>query len=145
MKEGGENMKKGVLNFVTVIFLGILLYYGALYEEHLRLLIAKNHSLYPYILFKGFFPIVFGILLVSPQIYNIVKGEGECKLDRYRLIFMGIPTLYASLLPVIYYLPISRYLPFGYLIQEYAIVSFGAGVALAYIIVTSIKRQCPQL
>lgn len=134
-------MKRGILDFVIVVTFGILLYYGTLYQEHLRKLSGVTFNIYPFLIFTVLFPIFIGVLLISPNIKRKIKSEGKLAVDKYKLIFMGIPTLYASLMPLFYFSSIAQYMPLGYYIQEYSIVSFAAGVALPYIIITSIKRN----
>lgn len=136
----GFHVKRGILDFVLVVTYGILLYLGLLYQEHLHELTPMIYNPYPYLLFTVFFPMFFGISLAIPYLHKTIKGEGKLIIDKYRLVFMGIPTFYAGMMPLLRFSPIGLYLPFCEIISHSYILPFSAGTAFGYIVITSLKK-----
>ncbi|NPV91549.1 MAG: hypothetical protein HPY50_12335 [Firmicutes bacterium] len=133
-------MKRGILGLISLTAYGALLYLGSLYQEHLKHIASTTYDPYPSLLFTSLFPIVFGMLLALPHLYRTVRGEGRLGVDIYRLVLMGIPTLYVAAVPLLVFSPVGRYLVTSYIFFRYNLLTFAAGAAFGYILVTSFKK-----
>lgn len=134
-------MKRGILGLIFIITYGTLLHLGLSYQEYFKKLTSLTYNPCPYLIFMTVFPIFMGVLLALPHIQRTMRGKEKLTIDKYRLIFMGIPTFYAAIMPLALFSPIGRYLPVRLMIIQYDIVSFAAGTAFGYIIITSFHRK----
>jgi ABC-type arginine transport system permease subunit len=119
----------------------LVLYYGFLYQEYLQNLARTNYNPYPVFIFNFVFPIIFGILVASPILIKNFRNKGKLIIDKYRLIFAGIPTLYIVMMPLLYFTPLSQFFPLSYEIQRFYILPFGAGVVFGYVLITSFNKS----
>ncbi|MCG7381013.1 hypothetical protein [Paenibacillus sp. ACRRY] len=117
-------MKKLLLNNLFV-YLGLLLImvlvfiFGLKYQQYLQLEARTTYQPQASIVFSVLFPMFFGVLLGLLRLFDLLRKPGEWKINWIKLCIFGIPSLYVSLFPLLYWsgLPISYYdFPLGYLL-----------------------------
>lgn len=129
-----------LMNIFYIFFVGLLLFWGNHYEQYLRTSTLKKHF-FLYLIYTSLFPVIVGIILGFPEYIAMYKQSGKWKIDILKLISFGLPTLYVTLMPALYYLPYGTYLPFGFLILQDLSFQKIAGIILGYLLIRVIKKE----
>lgn len=125
--------------YSLVLFIAL---YGVLYiEGELKRYMDETYNLYPY-LFYPLLYIILGILLGSPIFLQERSKPGSWSLQIEKLVFVGIPTLYISLYPLITFkvhiLMLPRYFNVLILTMNPSPVT---ALIFGYILMTSVEKK----
>ena len=150
----GEFMKKIWVNN-SLIYLGFLaivvlvFIYGLKYQHHLQVEARTTYQSKPSLVFTVLFPIFLGLLLGLLRFFELLRKTGEWSINWIKLCIFGLPSLYVSLFPLIFWsgLSISYYdLPLGSLLvtsgtTAYTISGLIFGFLLFYVIERKVKER----
>ena len=144
-----ENNRSSILFYSGFVFLLlIIIFFGLKFQASLYLNSQETYKIFPYFLFNAIFPLVIGVFLAAPYLYKTFTKAGKWKVDWVKLIVVGFPFIYLSIVPILYFsevltlnLPFSSYAMGGYFGGD-ASTSFGTinGIIAGYISFTSIKK-----
>ncbi|MCL6605383.1 MAG: hypothetical protein K6T94_21175 [Paenibacillus sp.] len=134
----------GFLVIVTLVFI-----YGLKYQHHLQVEARTTYQSIPIIVFSVLFPISLGLLLGLLRFFELLRKTGEWTINWIKLCVFGLPSLYVSLLPLLFWsgLSISYYdLPLGYLLVTsgtiaHTISGLIFGFLLFYVLEKKIKER----
>lgn len=91
-------------NFIYVFLMGIVISSGLRYQEYLKSVVAATQfNPYPNLLFSSFFFIIVGLLIALPRFFIRVREQGHWKFDWVKFLSIGLPTFYASIAPLSYF------------------------------------------
>ncbi|QOR64795.1 hypothetical protein IM538_13105 [Cytobacillus suaedae] len=145
-----ENKRNSILGYTGFVFLFlVMIFFGLKFQANLYLNSQENYEIFPYYLFKAVFPLIIGVFLASPHLYKIFTKTGKWKLNWVKLIVVGLPFIYLSIIPILYIfevltlnLPFSSYAMGGYF-GGGASTSFETinGIIAGYIVSTSIIKK----
>ena len=132
--------------FYLVLFLGVI-FLGLRYQAKLR----ENEGLAYHHLeaLSSFFPLIIGMLLAAPHIFRMLMKKGCWKIDWIKLIVIGLPFLYITIVPIMYMigilkvdLPFASYAMGGYfgarLVMTFITIN---GIVAGYMVCTSFYKQ----
>ncbi|WP_134220401.1 hypothetical protein [Pelotomaculum sp. FP] len=102
------NIKRFIVYFLYILFVIYIVLIGSNYIIKLKNISAQIHTPYPSLIFIAVFPIIIGILLALPQFITNFKKDGTWSLDWIKLISIGVPSLYITLMPLLYFSPIEK-------------------------------------
>ncbi|MCM3601143.1 hypothetical protein M3175_10415 [Robertmurraya korlensis] len=144
-----ENNRSSTLVYLGYVFLLlIMVFFGLKFQASLYLNSQETYKIFPYFLFKAIFPLIIGVYLAAPHLYKTFTKAGKWKVDWVKLIVVGLPFIYLSIVPILYFsevialnLPFSSYAMGGYFGGD-ASTSFGTinGIIAGYIVPSSIKK-----
>ncbi|MEK3686113.1 hypothetical protein [Paenibacillus sp. FSL R10-2736] len=134
------------LGFLVVVSLVFVL--GLQYQHFLKEEAIKTYQLKTSVVFSVLFPIFFGLLLGLLRFFELLRKTGEWTINWLKLCIFGIPSLYVSLLPLLFWsgLSISYYdLSLGYLVMTpgttaHTISGLMFGFLLFYVIERKLKE-----
>lgn len=129
-----------VTNFLYAIFVGLIIWFGNFYQQRLSLM-AGMMELDPRVrlLYISFFPIAIGIFIALPQFISTIRRKSDIRFNWIKFVSIGLPTLYVSMLPLIYY-SIGKPLPFATLLLQYSMLHTLSGVVFGYLLLTSFEK-----
>ncbi|MFB8374546.1 hypothetical protein [Paenibacillus taichungensis] len=117
-------MKKVLVNslFIYLGFLVIVILFfvfGLKYQHHLQEEARTTFQPITSIVFSVLFPIFFGLLFGLLRLFELLRKSGDWKINWIKLCILGLPALYVSLFPVLFWSGLSiSYddLPLGFLL-----------------------------
>ena len=122
------------------VFIGLIYYVGSRYELHLIEQGQMNYNFWPTVIFAALFPILIGILLRLPKLIKEIKQEKAWSINWMKLLAVGLPTLYVSLVPLLSLTSLFKYLPFA-MDLIHLNLSTVAGLVLGYVLLDSLKEE----
>lgn len=138
-------MKRFIMYFLYTLLLGFVLIIGTHYGLRLKEFTSETYNLYPYIFFTIVYPVILGILLALPQFAKNCKKEGVWHFDWIKLVSIGLPTLYLSLLPLLFFSPIGKYFSTVFnFISHSSIPQTVSGIVLGYLILSVPEKHSPE-
>ncbi|WNS40809.1 hypothetical protein [Paenibacillus sp. MMS20-IR301] len=102
------------LGFLVIVILVFI--FGLKYQYHLQVEARKTYQLNSSYVFSVLFPILFGLLLGSLRFIELLRKAGKWKINWIKLCVFGLPSLYVSLFPLLYWSGLSIDLPLGFLL-----------------------------
>ncbi|ART75014.1 hypothetical protein B4U37_02670 [Sutcliffiella horikoshii] len=133
-------MKKFFRYFVWTIVIGLIYYAGLRYELYLLNEAQMNYNFWPQVIFAALFPILIGILLRLPKLIKEIQQEKVWSVNWMKLLAVGLPTLYVSLVPVLLLTGLFKYIPFAMDIIHFDFATL-AGVVFGYVLLDSLKED----
>lgn len=133
--------------FFTILLL-IIIFLGLKYQAILYSHSIDSYEIFPYFLFKAIFPLILGVFLAIPHMIKASLKVGKWNINWIKLIVLGLPFLYASVIPVLYLtgtikvdFPFSSYVMGGYF-GNGALTTFESinGIIAGYVVLTSIDK-----
>jgi hypothetical protein len=153
MKKRGELMKKVWVNnlFIYLGYLVVMILvfiFGLKYQQYLQIEARTSYQPKPSLVFSVLFPIFFGLLLGLLRFFELLRKTGEWKINWIKLCVLGLPSLYVSLFPLLFWSGLSisyNALPFGYLLftsgtTAHTISGLILGFLLLYVLERKIKE-----
>lgn len=136
-------MRSFLYYFIWTILLGVIVYFGTMLHLNLKESIRYDANFTPYLLYVIFFPIVVGLLLRLPKLFQELRKKQQISYDWIKLVAINIPILLFLFIPIINV--ISEVLPY-FLIQPLMIVDNVlfmsiAGIVFGYVILDCIKTK----
>ncbi|MED3688293.1 hypothetical protein P4534_05595 [Peribacillus butanolivorans] len=130
-----------------ILLLSVLLY-GLKYQHHLEIISRETYEVKGYFLFQSFFPIFIGVIFAIPSIVKNFLTKGHWKMNWVRLLILGLPFIYMSIIPILYFTEIIEFeLPFSTLVWGGYFGADGSttfnsitGIIAGYIVLTSIRK-----
>lgn len=124
----------------TFIIVGIL---ANNLDRYLKLEVGRHPNPYTYTSFLSFYPILIGLFIGMPLFINRARKKGVWKIEWLKLIFTGIPTLFFSLLYLMYFSPgigifLHNNTNFQLLVQPMFVTI--NGVMFGYSLISSFKK-----
>ncbi|MFD6439213.1 hypothetical protein ACFWDG_05230 [Peribacillus sp. NPDC060186] len=143
-----HSWKRTISYLAYLILLLSVLFYGLNYQNHLAIISRETFEIKGYFLFQSFFPIFLGIIFAMPSIVKNILKKGHWKVNWLRLLILGIPFIYMSIIPILYFTEISVFdLPFSTLVWRGYFGADGSttfnsitGIIASYIVLTSIRK-----
>ena len=105
-----HNLKRFTGILFYVISVGYFIAWGTRYQrqlEEIKVSTFTNEAAFAHHAFMVLFPIMIGIFLVLPRFINMIRRPGTWKFDWVKFIAAGLPTLYLTLFPLLYFHPIG--------------------------------------
>ncbi|MCK1985487.1 MULTISPECIES: hypothetical protein [Peribacillus] len=132
----------GYLTYLVVV-LGVL-FIGLKYEQHLFTVSRETYEIKGYLLYESSLPVFLGMMFAIPRLLQNFSKRGHWKVNWLRLVILGLPFLYLSIIPILYFteafkfdLPLSKFV-FGYFGANGSTMLLSiTGVVAGYILVTS--------
>ncbi|MFY0779276.1 hypothetical protein AB1K18_03025 [Peribacillus simplex] len=141
------SLKRAIRYLICLVVVLGVLFIGLKYQQHLFTVSRETYEIKGYLLFGSSFPIFLGMVLAIPRILQSFSKKGHWKVNWLRLIILGLPFLYLSIIPILYFtglfkgLPLSKFV-FGYFGEnESTTLNAIIGVIAGYIIVTSLYKR----
>ncbi|WP_404460567.1 hypothetical protein [Sutcliffiella horikoshii] len=126
--------------FFWTMVIGFIYYAGSRYELHLLNEAQMNYNFWPQVIFAALFPILIGILLRLPRLIKEIQQEKTWSVNWLKLLAVGLPTLYVSLVPVLSLTGLFKYMPFAMDIIHLDLATL-AGVVFGYVLLDSLKED----
>ncbi|WP_404430694.1 hypothetical protein [Sutcliffiella horikoshii] len=133
-------MKKFLSYFFWTVVIGFIYYAGSRYELHLLNEAQMNYNFWPQVIFAALFPILIGILLRLPKLIKEIQEGKAWSVNWMKLLAVGLPTLYVSLVPVLSLTGLFKYMPFAMDIIHLDLATL-AGVVFGYVLIDSLKED----
>lgn len=133
-------MKKFLRYFVWTVVIGFIYYAGSRYELHLLNEAQMNYNFWPQVIFAALFPILIGMLLRLPKLIKEIQQEKAWAVNWMKLLAVGLPTLYVTLVPVLSLTSLFRYIPFVMDIIHLDLSTL-AGLVFGYVLLDSLKED----
>jgi hypothetical protein len=126
-----ENKRNSILGYTGYMFLFlVMIFFGLKFQANLYLNSQETYEIFPYYLFKAIFPLIIGVFLASPHLYKTFIKTGKWKVDWVKLIVVGLPFIYLSIVPILYY---SEVLTLNFPFSSYAMGGyFGGGASTSF-------------
>ncbi|OMF20306.1 hypothetical protein [Paenibacillus sp. FSL H8-0259] len=105
------------LGFLVIVILVFI--FGLKYQHHLEVEARTTYQPLTSAVFSVLFPISLGLLLGLLRFFELLRQTGEWKINWIKLCIFGLPSLYVSLLPLLFWSGLSisyNDLPLGYLL-----------------------------
>lgn len=147
-------MKKVWVNnlfyYLGFLIIAILVFmFGLKYQHHLQLEALTTYQPKSSIAYSVLFPIFFGLLLGLLRFFELLRKTGEWRINWIKLCIFGVPSLYVSLLPLLFWSGLSisyNDLPLGYLLitsgtTAHTISGLIFGFLLFYVIEREIQES----
>lgn len=129
--------------FLVIVILVFIV--GLKYQHHLQLEARKTFQSNTSFVFSILFPIFFGLLLGLLRFFELLRKTGEWKINWIKLCVFGLPSLYVSLFPLLYWsgLSISYHdLPLGYLLINSGTTAYTiSGLILGFLLFYVLERK----
>lgn len=145
-----KEKRNSILGYTGYLFLFlIIIFFGLKFQASLYINSKETYEVFPYYLFKAIFPLIIGVFLGAPHVYKTFTKTGKWKVVWVKLIVVGLPFIYLSIVPILFYskiltlnLPFSFYAMGGYF-GVGASSSFETinGIIGGYIVSTSIMKK----
>ncbi|MDR3587932.1 MAG: hypothetical protein P4L59_21865 [Desulfosporosinus sp.] len=103
-------MKKLGSYLIYIVFLGLIVYWGAKYGGELKILAGRTFKPFPSMLFASFFPVVIGVLIAVPGFVLNLNKPGSWNLNWIRLVVIGLPSLFVTCAYLMFYANLGQYL-----------------------------------
>lgn len=130
-----------LIYFFYFLVILLLSFYGDLHQLNLKKLTGIDYNPYKYLFFSSLLPIILGLLISLPEMWNKYKTKGKWSIDKQKLMAIGIPSFFVSFMPILIFVPISKYLIFGQLILMSQLTITVAGVLLGCTILSSFNKN----
>ncbi|WP_042212090.1 hypothetical protein [Paenibacillus borealis] len=135
------------LGFLVIVILVFVL--GLQYQHHLQVEATKTYQPKTSVAFSVLFPISFGLLLGLLRLFELLRKTGDWTINWMKLCIFGVPSLYVSILPLLFWSGLSisyNDLPLGYLsitpgTTAHTISGLMFGFLLFYVIERKIKED----
>lgn len=137
-------MKRSIAYLIYVTGLLFFVYYGVSYYEELRITAGREFNLLPPMIFSSIFSIIIGVYLALPGFINMLKTAGKVKVEWFRVLFVGIPTLLISTSGVLFYnlRPLALNLLLQRIYMEYSVMGTAfIGATCGYTLFSSITKN----
>jgi len=137
-----KNIKRLLGHLLYIVVFIAILVKAMEWERHFELITLSTYNSYLHMLFLSFFPVAMGVLLALPGFINKTRKPGSWKLDWVLLAAIGAPTLYTAIAPVLFFSPISKFLPittqlFAYSLTPHII----CGVVFGYVLLSCFDKE----
>ncbi|MTH52291.1 hypothetical protein GKZ89_02650 [Bacillus mangrovi] len=132
-------VRQGIL-YLAFLLLGIwLLFEGSMFELRLQEEGKEIYDLRTLLAFQGLFPVALGMLFAVPDLVLDFWREGRWRIQWMRLIFFGLPLLYALFVNLQFLsggnlLPVPPFFPGGSYVALY-------GAGFGFLLISSIRKQ----
>ncbi|WP_096156409.1 MULTISPECIES: hypothetical protein [Bacillus] len=133
-------MKNFLKYFAWTIAIGAIFFIGLTYQKHIIQTGMYSFNMYPAIIYTITFPIVMGMLLRLPKWLTESKNNATWKVNWPKLLAVGIPTLFITLVPLLYFTESAAKIPFMAHFIHLNDTTI-PGLILGYIILDSIKKE----
>ncbi|MFS0874037.1 MULTISPECIES: hypothetical protein [Paenibacillus] len=105
MKKVSVNNLFIYLGFLVIVSLFFI--FGLKYQHHLQIEARTTYQPITSVVFSVFFPIFFGLLLGLLRFFELLRKSGEWKINWIKLCIFGLPSLYVSLFPILFWSGLS--------------------------------------
>jgi len=137
-----KNIKRLIGYFLYIVVFITILVKAMDWERYFKLFILNDYNSYPLMIFQSFFPVVMGSLLALPGVLNKTRKPGSWKLDWVMLAAIGAPTLYTAIIPVLFFSPISKFLPIKtQLLTQSWTPQIICGVVAGYVLLSCFDKE----
>ncbi|TXC92849.1 hypothetical protein FS935_01225 [Metabacillus litoralis] len=145
-----DNKWKSLLSYlIYTIVLLLIIFLGLKYQAVLYSYSKDSYEILPYLQFKAIFPLVLGVYLAIPHLIKASLKAGKWDINWIKLIVLGLPFLYASVIPVLYLTEMISvdFLFLSYIMGGYfgngASITFETinGILAGYVVFTSIDKK----
>lgn len=127
--------------FIYTLVLIYLLIKGSLFLQHLQILTVRSGiSPFANLTFMVFLPVLVGVLLAMPQFIYQIKKDGIWRYDWVKFISIGLPMFYVTIMPLIHFTPVGRFLPFSNLLLVYPLIHHVCGVVFGFLILKASSK-----
>lgn len=143
MKKNWVNNLFVYLGFLVIVILVFI--FGLKYQLHLDVQARTTFQTNNSIVFSVLFPFFLGLLLGLLRFIDLLRKTGEWSINWIKLCVFGLPSLYVSLFPLIYWtgLSISYHdLPLGYLLVTSGTTAYTiSGLILGFLLFYVLERN----
>ncbi|MGE7925068.1 hypothetical protein ACQKND_18075 [Viridibacillus arvi] len=136
-------MKRFSRYFISLIIIGIMIYFGLSYKLHLEKEASTNYIILPLIRFSFAFPIIIGILLRLPKLIFEIKEKKQWTFDWIKIVVIALPALFIAVSPFLTYTFIGQYFYFAnelIVSQSTLLITIG-GIIFGYVLLDSLIKD----
>jgi uncharacterized membrane protein len=134
-------MKHFLKYFIWTAIIGFILFIGFRLHLNLEEEAKVNYNIVPMTIFGVVFPIFIGMLLRLPLLIKEIKEMKRWTINWAKITAIGIPTLYITLSPLLYFTSFGHKLPFTLeMVQLNSNATTVAGLIFGYVLLDSIKK-----
>lgn len=138
--KGIYGMKRFFYYLAWTLGIGIILYYGMQYQQDLGDQVAKTYNPIPLFIYVTLFPILIGVLLGLPKLFNDIRKNKKWKVDWIKLIAVGVPSLYIGSTSLLMLLPFQLIFIDRIMFLNQSTFTTVAGLVFGYILIDSLKE-----
>lgn len=140
---GGIKLKRVIENLLYLFGLLLLIYFGSIYNEQVRMIASRDFNIVPLFLFNSVYSIIVGMYIAVPKLVNSLKEPGRVQVDWLKILIIGIPTFLISISGVLYHQVES---PVMIALVQWISIKFNMataliGVVCGYILLSSISKE----
>ncbi|KJR46261.1 hypothetical protein UF75_3347 [Desulfosporosinus sp. I2] len=85
-------MKRFMGYLFYTLFVGVIMYWGFILGQNLRIQAGRTFHPFPLYIFMALYPIVIGMVLAVPGLFQRIRQDGKWRIDWQMLLPVGIPT-----------------------------------------------------
>lgn len=137
-------IKGGIGYLLYVVILIALLYWGSVYLDRIKTLVALNYNPEFHFTATSILLIFIGMYIALPGLIKRISRPGTWTIDWVRLIITGLPTLYVAFWPLIYFVPPFQFLhlEFTRILTMYSLLpQTVCGIVFGYTLLSSINKK----
>ncbi|ARK32650.1 hypothetical protein [Halalkalibacter krulwichiae] len=135
-------MKRFFHYFISTVLIGAIIYYGFLFHKHLEEQAAITYHVSTLVVYSILFPILLGMLLRLPRLIREIRQSKKWQLNWAKLVAVGLPSLYVTIAPVLYFSAVGPYFPFTVQLLQIGDRSMlVAGMVFGYVVMDSLKES----
>ncbi len=127
--------------FIQVIAIFVCLWFIAYVEFELKASATHSISIHTYVVISQLLYIPVGMLLVLPKWMSLIKREGRVKIQFWRLLVLGGPSLYVIFVP--YLLKVESLLPLFFVTNPS--IGVVAQVIVGYVVLDCLYVESPSV
>lgn len=131
--------------FLYTILMACVIIKGVELEKYLEEQKSITFSAYPYFAYLAAFPVFIGILLALPNFIQTLNRPGVWRFDWVKFLAIGIPTFYITMLPTVFFTPVSQYLPkFSHIFFMHSLLPQQiSGIVFGYVLFSAFYKEIP--
>jgi hypothetical protein len=123
-----------------MLLIGVVLWGGLTFQHQLRIEASRNFNILPFILFSTLLPILLGLVLRLPRFIKERKEGKRWKANWVKLLIVGIPLCYVTVVPLLAHFIPLQFLPFTLEIMHIESRAI-TGIILGYVVLDSLVER----
>ncbi|SET97829.1 hypothetical protein SAMN05421676_1132 [Salinibacillus kushneri] len=134
-------MKRFLYYFGCTVIMGFVFYLGVKYQIWLEEEGNITFDLMPVLLFSSVFPIFIGMCLRLPKLIVEIKETKQWKFDWIKIVAVGVPSLYITILPILsYYSEVNLLFSRELVMLGNTTLTTTAGIVFGFVLLDSLSK-----
>ena len=126
------------------LFVGVIMYWGFILGQNLRVQAGRTFHPFPLYIFMALYPIVIGMVLAVPGLFQHIRQEGKWRIDWQMLVPVIIPTLLFNinfLLSLLFHKPLLfKFDWYTFMLSDPRTLDI-SGIVCGYVLLSSLIRK----